>query len=145
MRPFDLHKLCYYEIKDQFGLTANYAVRAIARVCASFGKKRPPKEFFPSSVDLDKDLIRYIPATEEISVATVAGRQRIKLSIGNYQRHLLKGQNPKAGTLNCSRLSGKFYVNLVIETLPDIALRWQRSNRLVLISVLIVSLLIAME
>ena len=101
MRPFDLHKLCYYEIKDQFGLTANYAVRAIARVCASFGKKRPPKEFFPSSVDLDKDLIRYIPATERNlgCYGCWARRQRIKLSIGNYQRHLLKGQNPKAAHL----------------------------------------------
>ena len=61
----------------QTGLTANYVVRAIARVAQSFGSKRPPKEFRPTSLDLDKDLVRLIPWNETVSIATLAGRQKI--------------------------------------------------------------------
>ena len=60
-RSFDLHHECYYAIKEQTGLTSNYVVRAIARVAGSFGKgKKTPKAFQPGSLDLDKDLIRFI-------------------------------------------------------------------------------------
>lgn len=90
-RAFDIHKLCYYQIKAATSLTSNYVVRAIGRVAGSFGKKKPPKEFHPTSLDLDKDLFRFIPQTETVSISTIEGRQKIKLQLGNYQRRLLKG------------------------------------------------------
>src|SRR5215813_9408559 len=96
-RAYDIHHECYYDIKEATGLTSNDVVRAIARVAASFGKKNPPKQFKPTSLDLDRDLIRFIPFTEIVSIATAQGRQKIKLQLGNYQRHLLKAQAPKAG------------------------------------------------
>jgi putative transposase len=61
-RAFDIHRLCYRDIKAATGLTSNYVVRAIGRLAQSFGKKKPPKEFKPTSLDLDKDLIRFIPS-----------------------------------------------------------------------------------
>src|SRR5262249_4667282 len=77
-RAFDIHRLCYYHIKAATGLTSNYVVRAIGRLAGSFGKKKPPKEFKPTSLDLDKDLIRFIPLYEMVSIATLGGRQKIK-------------------------------------------------------------------
>lgn len=117
-RAFDIHHECYYSIKEQTGLTSNYVVRAIARVAQSFGKKRPPKEFRPTSLDLDKDLIRFIPLTETVSISTIQGRQKIRLQLGNYQRHLLKGQKPTAGHLTYDKKKKTFHVHFVIE-LPD--------------------------
>jgi IS605 OrfB family transposase len=114
-RAFDIHRLCYHQIKASTGLTSNYVIRAIGRVAQSFGKKKPPKEFKPTSLDLDKDLIRFIPLYEMVSIATVQGRQKIKLQLGNYQRHLLKGQKPTAGHLVYDKKKKTFYVHFVID------------------------------
>jgi IS605 OrfB family transposase len=112
---FALQRECYAAIKQQTGLTANYVIRAIARVSQSFGRKRRPKEFRPTSLDLDKDLIRFIPANETVSLATLAGRQKIKLRLGNYQRHLLKGQKPTAGHLAYDRKRNNFHLHFIID------------------------------
>lgn len=112
---FALQKECYYRLKEQFGLTANYVVRAIARVSQSFGKKRPPKEFRPTSLDLDKDLMRFIAWNETVSLATLASRQKIKLQLGNYQRHLLKGQKLTTGTLVYNPKQKTFHLHFAIE------------------------------
>ena len=114
-RAYDLHHECYYPVKEQTGLPSCYVVRAIARVAQSFGKKRPPKKFYPTSLDLDHNLFRYIPYNETVSLTTVSGRLKLKLQIGNFQRHLLKDQTPKAGTLSYDSRRRVFYVNLVIE------------------------------
>lgn len=112
---FELQKLCYRDIKTKYGLTSNYVIRALARVAASFGKgKKTPTHYEPTSADLDKDLFRYIAATESISLATIHGRIKAKLVLGNYQRYLLEGQRPSAGVLVLTR-SGDLYVNLMIE------------------------------
>ncbi len=114
-QQFALHKLCYYRIKSEYGLTSNYAVRAIARVAASFGKgKKTPTRFEPSSADLDKDLLRFIEKSESVSLSTVDGRVKAKLSLGNYQRHLLQGQKPTVGTLVLERHTKELYVHLVL-------------------------------
>jgi putative transposase len=115
MRAFDIHRLCYHEIKAATGLTSNYVVRAIGRVAQSFGKKKPPKEFKPTSLDLDKDLIRFIPLYETVSISTAEGRQKVKLQLGNYQRHLLKGQKPTAGHLVYDKKKKTFYLHFVID------------------------------
>ena len=116
---FSLHKLCYYRIKEQYGLTSNYAVRAIARVAASFGKgKKTPTQFEPTSADLDNSLLRFIEKSESVSLSTVNGRIKVKLSIGNYQRYLLKGRKPTAGTLVLD--DKELYVNFILsDEVPD--------------------------
>jgi IS605 OrfB family transposase len=116
---FSLHKLCYYRIKEQYGLTSNYAVRAIARVAASFGKgKKTPTQFEPTSADLDNSLLRFIEKSESVSLSTVNGRIKVKLSIGNYQRYLLKGRKPTAGTLVLD--DKELYVNFILsDDVPD--------------------------
>lgn len=111
---YKLHHLCYYKLKERYGLTANYIIRAIARVCTK--RQRRPKSFKIGSLDLDKDLFRFIERGELISLSTVQGRLKIKLAIGNFQRGLLKGQKPTSATLVYQRSSQKaFYINFVLE------------------------------
>lgn len=117
-KAYDIHHASYYAVKAETGLTANYVVRAIARVAQSFGKKRPPKEFRPTSLDLDKDLFRFNAYNETVSLATVAGRQKIKLQLSNRQRQELKGQKPKAGHLTYDRKKDRFQIHFVVD-LPE--------------------------
>lgn len=110
---YKLHHLCYYSLKEKYRLTANYVVRAIARVCAK--KKRRPKIFKACSLDLDKDLFRFIEKKESVSLATVNGRLKLKLDIGNYQRALLKGQKPASATLVYKKSKKEFYINFILK------------------------------
>jgi putative transposase len=120
-RAYDLHYECYYNIKEQTALTSNYVIRAIARVAQAFGRKKPPAKFYPTSLDLGKDLFYFIPFQEAISIATLEGRLKLKLQLGNYQRHLLKGQKPKAATLSYDSRKKAFYINFVIDvTTPEL-------------------------
>lgn len=110
---FKLHHLCYYQLKERYKLTANYVCRAIARVCVK--RKRRPTIFKGGSLDLDKDLFRFIEKKESISLATVNGRLKIKLSLGNFQRGLLKNQKPTSATLIYQKSKKIFYINFVLE------------------------------
>lgn len=121
-RAFDIHHLCYHQIKDETKLTANHVVRAIARVAQSFGKgKRPPKEFKPTSLDLDRDLFTFNPVFETVSLSSINGRlKKVKIVLGDYQRKLLEGQKPKSGHLSYEKKKNRFYINFCIETdTPD--------------------------
>lgn len=117
-RAFDIHYLCYHQIKNETKLTANHVVRAIARVASSFGKgKHPPKEFKPTSLDLDHNLFKFNPSLETVSLASISGRlKKVKLILGDYQRKLLSGQKPKAGYLSYEKKKNRFYINFCINT-----------------------------
>ncbi|MEG5040844.1 MULTISPECIES: hypothetical protein [unclassified Microcoleus] len=45
------------------------------------------------------------------------GREKFKLHIGNYQKHLLQGQDRKTATL-VKRNDGSFYLNIQLESEP---------------------------
>jgi len=110
---YKLHYLCYYQLKERYKLTANYIIRAIARVCVS--RKRKPAIFKGGSLDLDKDLFRFIEKKESVSLATANGRLKIKLAIGNYQRGLLKDQKPTFAVLVYNKRKKCFYIHIVLE------------------------------
>jgi IS605 OrfB family transposase len=112
-----LQHLCYYEIKEKYGLVANMVIRAIARVAEASKKKRKlsrPRRFNPTSMSLDKDLFRFIEKAESISLATINGRLKLKLDIGNFQRGLLVGQKPTSAVLFYNKQKKAFYINMVI-------------------------------
>ena len=112
-----LQHLCYRELRERYGLTANLAIRAIARVAeASKRRLRKVKEFKPTSVSYDQRIFSYIPAKEMVSLSTVKGRIKVPLILGNYQRHLLEGQKPTSAVLvyRRSKRQKGFYVNIVL-------------------------------
>jgi len=112
-----LQHLCYYDLKKKFGLTANLAIRAIARVAeASKRKLGRVKYFKPTSVSYDQRIFRYIAPKEMVSLSTVRGRIKVPLILGNYQRHLLKDQEPTSAVLvyRRSKRQKGFYINIVL-------------------------------
>jgi putative transposase len=109
--------LCYREIKKQYNLPANLVIRAIARVCASRKGKHKVTQFRPSSVEYDVRTfsIKFENGFYYVSLATAQGRvKNLKLSIGNYQLGLLKGQNPTSATLVWNKRKKVFYLHIVL-------------------------------
>ncbi|PSB19242.1 transposase [Phormidesmis priestleyi ULC007] len=113
-----LQALTYQTIKAEFDLVANMAVRACARVGANRKtaklKGKPVKKFAPTSMDCDKDLFTFREKDWEVSLATVQGRERVRLNAGNYQRGKLKGCKPTSAQL-CKHRDGKFYLHIQLK------------------------------
>jgi len=112
-----LQHLCYYTIKDKYGLHANLVIRAIARVAEATKKKRKqskPRRFKATSMSLDARTFSFIEKREEVSIATINGRLKLKLDIGNFQRGLLAGQKPTAAILCYNCRTQEFYIHIVV-------------------------------
>lgn len=112
-----LHKMCYSQIRELFGLSANLAVRAIRRVATCMtklkGKRKLPKEFKPKSIDYDARIFSYRERDETVSLTTTRGRIRFPMILGEYQRNVLKRQSPtSAAVIN---KGGVWYIHIVVE------------------------------
>jgi putative transposase len=115
-RRFTLHRLCYDDLRERFGLSANLAVQAIRRVAKRKGKKTGGFEY--GSVAYDQRTLSLRMHDETISLTTVHGRERIPLAVGDYQRLLLSGENlasVQGGQLVRGK-HGKWYVHITIRT-----------------------------
>lgn len=112
-----LHKLCYADVREKFGLSANLAVRAIRRVVSCMtklkGRRKAPREFQPKSIDYDARIFSYRERDETVSITTTRGRIRIPMLLGKHQRKALKGQNPTAATVISK--NGVWYIHIVVE------------------------------
>jgi len=124
-----LQSLCYYEIRARFGLSSNLA-RTTSRlrdqqVCRRVAgsrkvakqKKRPVKEFKSGFVTYDARIFSFRQKDWTVSLTTVEGRERFELAIGNYQRGMLAGSNPKSATL-VQRKDGSYYIQICVEKKP---------------------------
>ena len=119
-----MHHESYKEIRERFGLTANLAVRAIARVAQAMKstrkKKTCPRHFKATSVDYDQRIFSLDVNSWTVSLSTINGRLHIPLAIGNYQRHLLLDQKPTFATLYFNKRNKTFYLDISIKNdVPD--------------------------
>ena len=108
-----IQKGVYRAVRQQFGLTANLAVRACARV-AAHRKVGRVKEFRATSVDYDARIFDYREKDQSVSLSTLDGRERIPLVVGDDQIEKLKGKKPTSAVL-CKRKDGKFYIHIQVK------------------------------
>jgi len=112
-----LQHLVYRDIRERFGLSANLAVRAIARVCwavkAAKRRGRAVKKFRPTSIDYDERIFAYRENEESVSLTTTRGRIHVPLVLGQYQRDALRGKKPTAAKLVYR--DREWYVHIVVE------------------------------
>jgi len=124
-----LQSLCYYEIRARFGLSSNLA-RTTSRlrdqqVCRRLAgarkvaqqKNRPVKAFKRGFATYDARIFSFREKDWTVSLTTVEGRERFELAIGNYQRGMLAGSNPKSATL-VQRKDGSYYIQICVEKKP---------------------------
>lgn len=112
--PVALHHLTYQDVRIKFGLPANLAVRARNRVAKSYKKDRKRMHKFTAlSMDLDKKLFTLRRNEWTVSIATIEGRVKPKLAIGEYQRELLKNPTRDA-KLVYRRDTKEFYIHITV-------------------------------
>jgi IS605 OrfB family transposase len=112
----------YAEIRERFGLSANLAIRAIARACAAL--KVPAKmhsQFAPTSIDYDARIFAFHEWNWTFGLTLLSGRVKIATALGDRQKSLLKGRKPTAAQLVKRRDGGYFlHVQLADEATEPI-------------------------
>jgi len=111
-----LHHLCYFKLRAQFGLSAQMAVRAIAKAAECFvrDKSYNPKFRSHGAMTLDDRLFAF-KGIDRVSILTLQGRQRIPIIMGEYQRGRL---NRLKGQADLVYRDGKFFL-LCTADLPE--------------------------
>jgi putative transposase len=108
----------YQTIREKYSLSANLAVRACARVGANRKtakqKKRPVKEFQPTSADYDARIFAFREQDWAISLTLVGGREHIPLVTSNYQIGKLKDTKPTSAQL-CKHKDGGYYIHIQVK------------------------------
>ncbi len=116
-----IQNMVYNDIRVWFGLSANLAVRACARVGANRKtakqKGKPVKEFKPKSADYDARIFAFREKDWTASLTLINGREHVKLDVGNYQRGKLKGRKPTSAQL-CKHRDGKYYLHIQLKDKP---------------------------
>src|SRR5271157_1929008 len=103
---------CYREIRETFGLSANLAIRAIARACAAL--KVPAKmhsKFEPTSIDYDARIFAFQEWNWTFGLTLLSGRVKLATCLGERQKSLLKGQKPTSATL-VKRRNGEYFLHV---------------------------------
>ena len=112
------HKLCYYDVRERFGLSAQMAVRAIGKVVDSYKTDRTSKHTFreTGAVVYDERILSF-KGLEYASILTLEGRIDVPMLISAYHQGVLQGRRVR-GQADLILQDGLFYLLLVIE-IPD--------------------------
>jgi IS605 OrfB family transposase len=118
-----IQSIVYEDLRVKFGLPANLAVRACARVGANRKtakqKNKPVIVFKPTSADYDARIFAFREKDWTVSLTTLSGREHIKINAGNYQRGKLAGRKPTSAQL-CKHRDGQYYIHIQLkDEVPD--------------------------
>jgi IS605 OrfB family transposase len=113
----------YREIRERFGLSANLAIRAIARAFAALkDPRRMHSTFAPTSIDYDARILAFHEGSWTFGLTLLSGRVKIATALGSHQESLLEGRKPTAAVLVKRRDGGYFlHVRLTDEAPEPIA------------------------
>ena len=117
---FVLQKRVYDLVRNQFGLSAQLTIRAIAKVVDAYKRdKAKPCFFKPTGAVVYDQRILSFKGLEAASILTLQGRLTVAMQMGEYQR-LQMGRGH--GQADLVLVDGVFYLLLVIEmpTAPPI-------------------------
>lgn len=114
---FKLQKLVYNDVRQQFGLSSQMAVRAIAKVVDAYKRDKTKACFFrPTGAVVYDQRILSFKGLETASLLTLQGRLLVPMQMGQYQRvqwHRTKGQS------DLVLVDNTFYLLVVVDT-PEV-------------------------
>jgi IS605 OrfB family transposase len=113
-RQFDLHHLCYRDVRSRFNLSAQVAVRVISKVADSYKLDRKTERKFKStgSIAYDDRIMSWRIPKSRVSIWTTFGRIRIPFVCGDRQRNLLLSRK---GETDLIYRKGTFYLSATCE------------------------------
>lgn len=88
---FALQKLCYEQVRERFGLSAQMTIRALAKVGDAYKlDKRTKRTFRPhAAIAYDDRILSFAMPKSEVSIWTLKGHQSIPFVCGERQRRIL--------------------------------------------------------
>jgi putative transposase len=93
---FALQKALYYEVRQRFGLSAQLAIRAIAKTVEAYKRDKSQQVAFrPDGAVVYDARILSFQGLEAVSLTTLHGRELVSMQMGDYQRvqfHRAQGQ-----------------------------------------------------
>jgi putative transposase len=115
---FALHKLAYADVRARSGLSAQVIARTIAKVADAYKlDKRTRRKFRPhGAIAYDNRILRWYAS--EVSIWTVAGRERIPFVCGEREWALLPSQQ---GESDLAYRDGMWFLSttIIIEEPPE--------------------------
>jgi IS605 OrfB family transposase len=109
----NLQKIVYYDVREQFGLSAQMTIRAIAKVVEAYKRDKSIKPSFRSdgAVVYDQRILSW-RGLESVSILTIEGREIIPIRIGEYQTVRM---DRVRGQVDLISRNGIFYLAVVAE------------------------------
>ena len=106
---FSLHKLCYGDVRSQFGLGADVAVRVFAKVADAYKLDKKTKRTFKplAAFPFNDRLVSYRLDRRIVSIWTMDGRQKMPFVISEQAAKLLVGLH---GECDLIYRNGEFYL-----------------------------------
>src|SRR5579859_3122749 len=87
---FDLQKLVYYDVRRDFGLSAQMAIRAISKVSEAYKRDKAIQPHFRAHSALVYDQrICSFPGPDRVSLLTLGGRAVMPFRVGRYAEGML--------------------------------------------------------
>jgi putative transposase len=118
----ELQRLVYYDIRQQFGLSAQMTIRAIAKVAEAFKRdKRIKPSFRPHGAMVYDERICSFPAIDRVSLLTLDGRVLVPFRFGLYAAGMLARTRGQADLLY-RKSSDTFFLAVTVdapEPTPD--------------------------
>lgn len=114
---YDLHHACYYDIRAAFELSAQMAVRTIAKVADSYKLDKESKRTFAllGSVAYDSRILSYNLEKQIASLGSVDGRLKMPFLAGQKQLDLLQYAQGEADLIH---RKGEWYIHQTCD-LPE--------------------------
>lgn len=108
-RHYVLHQALYYDLRAQFGLPAQLAVRCLAKVGDAYKLDRKSQRTFQpfGGIAYDDRLLSWHVDKGEVSIGTLHGRERVPFVCGPRQRELLASRQ---GESDLVYVDGRFYL-----------------------------------
>ena len=113
-RQFDLHKICYRQAREQFGLSAQSTVRAISKVADSYKLDKETRRTFRAtgSAAYDGRILSWNLTDSSVSIWTLGGRLNIPFVCGKRQAALLRDRK---GETDLSLVGGQWFLMATCE------------------------------
>ena len=113
-RQYDLHHKCYQAVREQFGLSAQVAVRVIAKAADAYKLDCKAKRTFKptGSIAYDDRILSWRLQDQTVSIWTLSGRLRIPFVGGERQLELLQ---TRQGESDLVFYKGLFFLSATCE------------------------------
>src|SRR5215831_10793847 len=114
----ELQQLYYRQLRDDFGLSAQMAIRCIAQVCEAYGRDKSIRPRFKkyASVPYDQRLMSF-KGIGRVSLLTLEGRIKVPVVMGKYQSERFGGKHGQCDLVR--RKDGKWFLLMTVEA-PDV-------------------------